>query len=117
MRLGTKQIREMCADKGLNLCDLLETAGVSRTAYYSLARRENVIPKSVVRIAKALAVPVSRVIEDDEAQRAEMLRMAEEANDLAAKHRGTSSEDICHTLILLRHEPIERLRRALRRAP
>lgn len=100
----------------MGLGELLEQAGVSRTAYYSLARKDSILPKSIVQIARALNVPAGKLVEDDEALRNEMLRMAEEAADIAEHRGGVNAENVRHTLILLRHEPIERLRKALIRA-
>jgi transcriptional regulator with XRE-family HTH domain len=116
MRLRTESIKNQCAEAGITLAELLDRAGVSRTAYYSLAHKESVVPKSIHRLARTLDVPVSKLLEDKEALRREMIQLAEKAHGIAAKYKGANEENIRHTLILLKHEPIERLRRALRRA-
>ena len=96
--------------------ELLERAGVSRTAYYSLVRKDSVLPKSLVRIAETLNVPIGELVEDEKALQMEMLRIAEDAVEIAKCHKRGNSENVRHTLILLRHDPLERLRKALTRA-
>lgn len=96
---------------------MLRKARVSRTAYYSLARKDNVLPGSIRRIAKTLGVCPGDILVDEESLKAEARRVAERATEIAARNRGASPENIRHTLLLLRRDPVERLRGALRRAP
>lgn len=117
MRLSAEQIRRLGGARGVGLGQLLRKARVSRTAYYSLARKDNVLPGSIRRIAKTLGVPPGEILVDEERLRAEARRVAEWAVEIAARNRGVSPENVRHTLILLRRDPIERLRGALTRAP
>ena len=117
MRLDVQRIRSICAGRELTLGAVLRKARVSRTAYYSLARKDSIVPKSIGRLAAAMDVPVRDLVEDEESMRAELRRLATQAEEVATAHRGMNPEDIRHTLILLKHPPVERLRRALRRAP
>ena len=100
----------------MTLGDLLEHAGVSRTAYYSLARRRSVVPRSVHALASALGVALSEILEEstttiDEAVAA---RIAE-ARAICERFPGASFENVWHTLCLLESTPLERLNRSLTR--
>ena len=64
MKLDAEQIKKLCNEKGLTLQTLLERAAVSRTAYYSLARRVSVLPGSVRAIAGELGVAPSAILEE-----------------------------------------------------
>lgn len=76
----------------------------AHNAYYSLARRESILPHSIVAIAEHLNVAPGDVMTEDSPK-------MEKANLLLAK---TDRDNIRHTLLLLlTEEPIDRLRRAL----
>lgn len=116
MRLNVQRIQTICAEKDKTLGEVLRKARVSRTAYYSLARKDSIIPRSIGRLAVAMDVPVCNLVEDEESMRAGMRRLATQAEEMADAHKGVNPEDVRHTLILLKYPPAERLRRALRRA-
>ena len=115
MRLSPDTIKTLADKRGMNLATLLARAGVSKTAYYSLTRKDSVFPKSVRSLAEALGVSPSDLVIDreKEARRAKerMSRVAE----LSAKYPSLDVDNVRHTLILLDLEPEERLRRALLR--
>jgi hypothetical protein len=94
---------------------MLHEAGVSRNTFYTLARKDSVVPQSLVRIAEQLCVPVSALLEDVLTPEQRMRRLIAEANRIAMRHRVTERDNVRHTLLLLQDKPIERLRRALRR--
>lgn len=98
------------------LGDLLREAGVSRTAYYSLARKDSVLPKSLEAIARQLNISPADFLEDNRRIEAEARALLARAGQMAQAHPGADFDTIRHTLILLKMEPIERLRRALLRA-
>lgn len=115
MKLSAKRIKRRCARLGITLSQMLEQANVSRTAYYSLTRRESVLPGSVRAIADQLGVAPSRIlVEADAAERraAVLLRVAKK---VVRKNPGASFENVWHTLMLLQDPPIDRLRRSLLR--
>jgi len=94
---------------------MLDQADVSRTAYYSLVRRESVLPGSVRAIADRLGINPSKILIDTglREQRAQaLLRIAKK---VIHKNPGASFENVWHTLMLLEETPIERLRRSLLR--
>jgi len=105
----------MCAVRGISVSTLLTRAGVSRNAFYSLARKDSVLPDSVTRIARELGESPLRFIEDEPALEKEARRLIDETNRISALHRGVDRDNVRHTLLLLREEPVSRLRRALRR--
>jgi transcriptional regulator with XRE-family HTH domain len=115
MRLNLLKIKALCEERGSNLAETLRGAGVSRNAYYSLARKESVVPPSLVAVADQLKVPVSDLLEEVESPVERMRSLAREARRIARKFPGADVDNIRHTLILLDEKPIERLERALRR--
>ena len=88
---------------------------MSRNALYSLARKDSVLPESVLRIARALGVQPSSLLEETVSPEQDIHRIMETVNRIAARHPGIDRDNVRHTLILLRERPITRLRRALRR--
>jgi hypothetical protein len=104
-----------CRRRGLNVGGLLREAGVSRNAFYSLVRKEYVVPPSLIRIAERLDVPVSTILEETDTPVERMKSLAAEAERIARRYPGAERDNIMHTLLLLNEKPVERLRRALRR--
>ncbi len=115
MRVSLKKVEYECGRKDLNVGELLREAGVSRNAFYSLARKEYVVPLSLIRIADRLNIPVSDLLEETDAPAARMRSIAAEAEQVAHRYPEVDPDNIRHTLILLSEKPVERLRRALRR--
>ena len=115
MRLSTERIRELAVSRGLSLSALLREAGVSRNAYYSLARRESAFPNSVSRLADTLGVTETDLFESAPARKHDADRLVAEARRIASKHPGIEFENVWHTLLVLREPPLQRLRRSLRR--
>lgn len=115
MRLSSKRIKQLCRARGLKLGGLLREAGVSRTAYYSLARKATVLPRSIRAIAGALGVTPSRILDGSGEPEWRVRRILAEVDRIMAKHPRASREDVRHTLLLLDQKPIERLRRGLLR--
>ena len=100
----------------MTLQHLLKTAGVSRTAYYSLLRKDTVLPKSVGRIAAQLGVSPSVFLNDSQL-RIQRIRQLEAEADLIQQRYPESDRDVVlRTLRNLELAPVERLRRALVRA-
>jgi hypothetical protein len=116
MKLSGTRVKNLCDKRGTGLNDLLREAGVSRTAYYSLARKDSVLPKSVRAIARQLNVRPSAFLEEE--NRAEQRALAVLANVQAIMrdHPTLNPDNVRHTLLLLHEKPVDRLRRALLRA-
>jgi hypothetical protein len=94
---------------------MLRGAGVSRNAFYTLARKDSVVPQSVIRISEHLGVSVSELLDDVLTSTQRMKRLTAESNRISKRHRVVDRDNVRHTLLLLEEKPIERLRRALRR--
>lgn len=115
MRVSLDKVEYECRRKDLNIGELLREAGVSRNAFYSLARKDYVVPPSLIRIAERLDISVSALLEEATTPAARMRALAVESERISKRYPGTDPENIRHTLILLNEKPIERLRRALLR--
>ncbi|MGW8321181.1 MAG: hypothetical protein ACWGSD_06480 [Thermodesulfobacteriota bacterium] len=91
--------------KGMTLSRLLKNAGVSKNAYYSLARKDTLLPKSVLAIANHLGVRPSAFLEEgpEENQWAILL---EELERISALNHDADRDNIRHTLLLLEEPPI-----------
>jgi transcriptional regulator with XRE-family HTH domain len=116
MRLSVNKLKGLCAERGTTLGGLLRVAGVSRTAYYSLTRKDSVLPKSVEAIARRLDVPPSEFLDEQSRIEAEARALLTRANEIARRHRSANLDNVRHALLLLNKDPVERLRRALIRA-
>ena len=64
MRLAHEKIREIARRKNKTLAACLRDAGVCRTAYYSLVRKDSVLPRSCHALAEAFGVPVGSILEE-----------------------------------------------------
>ena len=115
MRISSQTIKQLCRKKGKTLSRMLSEAGVSRNAYYSLAREDSILPGSLHSIADYLGVQPVEILtaEDHRLEAARLLRA--EVDEIVGAHKGIDRDNVRHSLILLGEEPIERLRRALRR--
>ena len=113
MQMDTSKLKELCRKQRIRLRDLLNEAKVSRTAYYSLTRKESVLPKSVCRIARRLGVSPIRFLEDP-AKSVERIRELQARTDtICRRHPGIDRDVALRTLMNLELPPIERLRKAL----
>ncbi len=116
MRIDVTAIRDRCRRRGTNISGLLRQAGVSRNAFYNLARRDSVVPRSVKAMADSLGVPVSRLLTDADTPAARIQELHRKVERIARSHPRADRDNLRHTLLLLDEKPAERLRRALRRA-
>ena len=115
MTIDLIRLKRMCERRGTSLQRLLKDAGVSRNALYTLARKKSVLPRSISAVAEALDVPPSAFLRGTQTTVAEAQALMAEASAIAKRHRGVDQDNVRHTLLLLRKQPVERLRRALRR--
>ncbi len=109
------KVDSLCKERNVRIGELLESAGVSRNAFYSVARRKSVVPWSLIRIADYLGVPVSCLLEETPTPFARMKKLAAETRRILKKHSDCDRANVRQTLLLLDEKPEERLRRALRR--
>jgi len=115
VKLDPRGIKKLCNKKGLTLQSLLVRASVSRTAYYSLARKESVLPASVRAIAGELGVVPSAILEEAPAAEWRTRALLRQARRILDHHPQASFENVWHTLVLLEEPPVDRLRRSLLR--
>ena len=115
MRLSASQIKRLCARRGMTLQALLASVSVSRTAYYSLVRKDSVLPASVRSIAGALGVAPSSILDEDPASTWRVQARVRQARSVVSTNPGTLFENVWHTLAVLEDSPVERLRRSLLR--
>ena len=115
MKLSMDKVEYECRRRGLNLGEMLREAGVSRNAFYSLARKDYVVPLSLILIAERLHISVSALLEETDTPAERMKSLATESERISRLHPGIDRDNIRHTLLLLSEKPVERLRRALRR--
>lgn len=116
MRIALERLKRICAEQKLTLSELLQASGVSRNAFYSLARQDSILPRSIRTIANRLQVPPSSFLIDDGSDMQKGLSLISQLQEIVTQHADIDPDNIRHTLILLQERPIDRLRRALRRA-
>ncbi len=107
----------MARARGTTLSACLRDAGVSRTAYYSLVRKQSVLPRSCHALASSLGVAVSEILEEPlPGLSAESIqRRLDEARAVCAAYPEASFDNVWHVLTLEELSPIERLNRSLMR--
>ena len=115
VKLSMDKVEYECRRSHLNLGEMLREAGVSRNAFYSLARKDYVVPLSLILIAERLHISVSGLLEEADTPAERMKSIIVESERVSKRHPGTDRDTIRHTLLLLSEKPVERLRRALRR--
>jgi len=115
MRLSAEKIKSLCNDRGLGLGELLDAAGVSRTAYYHLVRKDSVLPKSVLALAEALDVRPSSLVDDTDPATRRVRELLSRLDGIVAAHPGADRDNVWHTLLLLEEPPVDRLNRGLLR--
>lgn len=115
MRLSPDCIKKFCARRGVSLQAFLESAGVSRTAYYSLIRKSSILPRSVQAMAGMLGVAPSSILYEEPPVAGRARALIQEAGSVLALNPRATFENVWHTLVLLDEPPIERLRRSLLR--
>jgi transcriptional regulator with XRE-family HTH domain len=116
VKLSSAKFKKRCAQRRVSLGDVLKQAGVSRTAYYSLARKKSVLPKSILRMASHLGVNPSALLDDDDSRMKHIRDLQARAGAISHRYPECDRDVIFRTLLNLEKPPVERLRRALVRA-
>lgn len=116
MRLARDKIKTLCRRRRISLEALLRQAAVSRTAYYSLIRKDSVIPKSIRILARALNVPASRILVEPAVSPPDLNEWKKCLLRIQRRHPQCDPDTIRHTLLCLQDKPIDRLKRGLIRA-
>ena len=114
MRLSRETVRNLTRARGLTLAETLRRAGISRNAFYHLARRPTVLPRSVHTLGAALGVRASALLEEEPpAPDVRSEALLKEARRIQARNPKAAFDNIWHTLWLLEVSPAERLQRSL----
>jgi len=113
MKISSDKLRTLCAERHLGMGGLLREAGVSRTAYYSLARKDSVLPRSIDRIAAHLHVSPTAFLVDDGAVIRHVRELQAKAEAIHRTNRKLDRDVIYRTLENLELTPLERLRKGL----
>ena len=116
MKISIQKLGRLCSERRISLSELLGRAQVSRNAFYSLARKESVLPRSISAVAAHLGVRPAAFLEDEDVLAARYRLLLRRVNRIAEKHPGIDRDNIRHMFLLLEEKPVERLRRALVRA-
>ncbi len=116
MRISEEKVRKFCSEKGLRLKELLHRAGVSKTAYYSLVRKDAVLPRSIMNMARYLGVSAAEFLDDDTARLREAIRLNQTVAQICREYPECDPDNIRHTLLVLKEKPWDRMGRGLIRA-
>ena len=108
-----ERIKSLCAERDISLQELLRRAGVSPNTYYTLARHESVLPKSILAVARCLNVSPSDLLTEDTPHIEQAKLLLSKVDSIVNRHRNIDRDNVRHTLLLLEEKPIDRLRRAL----
>ena len=116
MKICKEKLKKLCEKKQITLNQLLREAGVSRNAYYSLLRKNSVLPKSIAAMASKLNVSPSAFLEEESLSLQKARALLARVDKISKHHKVSDPDNIRHTLLLLEEEPVNRLKRALLRA-
>lgn len=115
MKIDVAKLNAITKKHGVTLSRALALAKVSRTAYYALARKDSILPKSIQALAGALGVRPGAFLAEATSAERRMRRLYKTLENILAKHPEADRENVLHTLLLLQEKPIDRLRRSLLR--
>lgn len=116
MKIAEDKLKRICGKRGISLKQLLEMSGVSKNAFYTLARKKSVLPNSIKAISETLDICPEEFLEISLTPVQLARQMSRTASEIAGRHSGADRDNILHTLQLLEENPVDRLRRALTRA-
>jgi len=114
MRLNHEEAKRIAREQGRTLTGALDRAGVSRTAYYSLRRRSNILPRTILDLAAELGIEPERLLRKTPTALTYERRL-QHTREICERFPGTDFHNVWHTLTLRDLPPEERLRRSLRR--
>ena len=115
MRLSVTQIKQLCEEKGRSLSKVLSDAGVSRTAYYSLSRKQSLLPKSLHTLAAELDVTVGSLVFAEQSEIEKLRHKQQVLNVILVHQPDVDRNNAWHTLLSLDKKPLKRLEMSLLR--
>lgn len=113
MYISRKKLKYLCRKNGLTLCSLLSRARVSKTAFYSLVRKDDILPKTINAIAKALGARPSAFLEEESPEEKKIADLIKRTSIILNDHPQLDKDNVWHTLLLLDKKPVERMRMGL----
>lgn len=116
MKIAGNKLKSICSERGITISELLAQSGVSRNAFYTLARKKNILPRSIAAIADTLNISASEFMEVEQSPIEKARKLHNEVDRIKKAHKDVDIDNVRHTLRLLDEEPVARLRRALTRA-
>lgn len=116
MKIAEDKLKYICSERGITISELLSQSGVSRNAFYTLARKKNILPRTITAIADTLNISASEFMEVEQAPVEKAQKLYDEVKRIRKEHKDVDTDNVRHTLQLLDEEPVDRLRRALTRA-
>ncbi|MBI2336459.1 MAG: hypothetical protein HYU97_06820 [Deltaproteobacteria bacterium] len=115
MQLSADKVKKLCKKRGITVTALLRQAKVSKTAYYSLLRKDCLLPKSLLSLARSLRVKPAAFLQDSDQELNRVNRLRFQLQQIMQKYPKANPENVWHTLLLLELKPLERLKRGLLR--
>jgi AcrR family transcriptional regulator len=113
MRIDAIKLRKLGRAKGLSLNALLKKAGVSKTAFYHLLRKDSVLPASLGAIAETLAVRPGAFLTEKNPDVDKIRRILALTERIVFRNSSLDRDNVRLTLLLLGLDPLQRLQRSL----
>ena len=113
MYINQKMVKDSCIERGITIQELLKASGVSSNAYYTLLRKESILPKSLIKLAEMLDVPPSTLLVDEATLLKEHQETEQQVKTLSAVDTDLDPGTIRITIELLKLSPLDRLRKGL----
>ncbi len=115
MYLDSVKIKKLCKSKGITLNELIKKAGISKTAYYHLIRKKQLLVNSILEIAICLDTETKQITSFWNQAEEQYYHLNSKLEELCLKYPELNRDNAWHTLLLLSEEPLQRLDRALLR--
>ena len=114
MRLDAEKLRKYLKREEVTLERALLSARLSKTTYYHLARKQNLLPKALCALAAALKTTPYTLITQQTVQE-KMQRLYRRVDAILTRYPKADRQNVLHTLLLLQENPLQRLQRSLQR--
>jgi len=113
MRIDSTKLRELARKRGQTMTALLARAGVSKTAFYHLLRKDSVLPASLRSIAETLSVRPGAFLTEKNLDVTKIRRILALTDRIVTDDPRLDRDNVRLTLLLLEEEPLRRLQRSL----
>lgn len=113
MHISREKLKSLCQRNGFTLGGLLSKAGVSKTAFYSLARKGDILPRTITVIAAALNATPGAFLEEESPAKKKTAILIKKTSAILRERPDLDRDNVWHTLLLLEKKPIERMKLGL----